>query len=927
MEFLRKKFSMDREWKFSGGEVDLFQEDSHNVVYAQVKAGGAFGPARKKAYDDSAWQIVNLPHDYIREAEFSPDAVSVQGYRVMTDAWYRKTFTVDESLRGKHALLVFDGISKAAKIYLNGSLVGRCFEPYTETVVDVTDRLYYGGINTLAVFVDGKTLSGWWYEGAGIYRHVNLYVKDELHIAHNGIWANPVLTDPAREGWTVEVEVSLENSTYEERTGAVRVRLADGDTVLGEAVSDAVCCPADGKAKTMVSIPVTAPKRWNVDDPNLYSVRVDLLRDGESVDQDSVRIGFRTFRLDPDKGFFLNDRPLKLKGTCNHQDHAGVGVAVPDSIQYFRIRRLKEMGSNAYRCSHNLPAREILDACDEYGMIVMDENRFLETREDVRRNVETMVLRDRNHPSVIFYSIFNEEGLQNTPEGAAIFRRLRSIVRKYDPTRPVLGAVNDDFHPGGAGDYMDVLGRNYSPSRVVRIHAAYPDKMILGSENNSAVTTRGCYESDREGAHVLNNYDEEVVPWGDTVRANWKVVRDNEFFAGVFLWTGFDYRGEPTPFTWPSCSSQFGIMDTCGFAKDSYYFNQAVFLDEPMIHILPHWNWEEGKTVRVMTVSNCDKVELILNGRSLGVRDNDPCEQNEWSVPFEAGKISAVGYRNGVAVAHAEQNTAGDPVAVRLVPDRTQIGNGGQDTVPVRVSVVDAQGIEVPTASHLIRFSVEGDGIIAGVGNGDPNSHEPDHMPYRHLYCGLCQVLVTADLNATALTLTASCEGLESASVAFEVVDQPRPDYISSKPNRAVSGILTSVANAEEKPDPKRVYAENDMNSFAPVELDAERFGRYLPRGFSRGWRELRIPVELPEILPENGVPSLEFASVICERMEIYLDGELIFEATPEFKESVSVPLRIRDRRAFELRCLLLAKSDSAVNGVGGSLTLSVLEE
>lgn len=924
---MRKHFNMDMDWRFWLGDYAEDVAKSHTAVYNSVKTGNATGPATKRAFDDESWEQINLPHDYIREAAFSPDATKNHGYRVKSNGWYRKTFTVDGSLAGKHALLLFDGISTSSVIYLNGSVMERSFSGYYEIPVDVTDRLYFDRINTLAVYTKGDANEGWWYEGAGIYRHVHLYIKELLHIAHNGLWAKPVLCDKANDSWQVELEATLENSAFEESSAAVRATLYDGDTVVATARGKEISCAADAKTATALTLALKKPHRWDVDDPKLYTLKVELLQGNEVIDTEQTRIGFRTFYMAPEKGFFLNDRPIKIKGTCNHQDHAGIGVALPDSIQYYRIRRLKEMGTNAYRCAHNPPAREILDACDEYGILVMDENRTFEASPDAVRNLENLIRRDRNHPSVVFYSLFNEEPLQNSAEGRSIFRRLKSAVKRLDNTRLILGAVNDVFHTGGTGEEMDVLGLNYTLKRIDEVRKSWPDKPLIGSENNSAVTTRGCYESDRESAHVLNNYDEELVPWGASVRDNWRVVRERNDFAGVFIWTGFDYRGEPTPFDWPSCSSQFGIMDTCGFPKDSYYFNQATFIDTPMLHILPHWNWKAGQTVRVMTVTNCDEVELLLNGRSLGRRTNDVCEQNEWQVEFEPGTLSAIGYRIGKAVAFAEQRTAGAPVAVKLIADRTVLENGGSDTVPVRVSVVDQNGVEIPDADHLIRFATQGDGFVRGVGNGDPNSHEAEHLPQRHLYCGLCQVLVTANLGAKALKLTAECDGLAAAEIVFEIKEVPVPSYMPSKPNRAITGILVSVASTANKPDPTRQYGDDDMNSFAPIVLDSA-FNSYRPSGFYDGWREFRIPVTLPAELPAGKIPALEISSILCERAEFYLDGKLLLGIEPDYKASLTVPICGAKRREIELRALLKAiPGSTSSNGFSQGISLSLVDE
>ncbi len=919
---MRTHFNMDTDWRFHNGDYIEDAETSHTAVYNSVKTGNLKGPATKRAFDDEGWERVDLPHDYIREAAFSADSPKNHGCRVKTNGWYRKTFTVDSKHAGKHALLVFDGISTSSVVYLNGSIVARSFSGYYEIVADVTDRLYYDRINTLAVYTKGDENEGWWYEGAGIYRHAHLYIKEPLHIAHNGLWAKPVLLNAAKNLWKVELEVTLENSAFDTAGGILRATLYDQDTAISTTVGEADCAP-DSKTAHMLTLAVNTPRRWDVDDPYLYTLKVELLQGGEVIDTEQTRIGFRTVRMDAEKGFFLNGKPLKLKGACNHQDHAGIGVAVPDSVQYFRIRCLKEMGLNAYRCAHNPPAKEILDACDEYGMLVMDENRTFETRPDAIQNLENLIRRDRNHPSVILYSLFNEEPLQNSEEGRKIFARLKSAVKRLDDTRPVMGAVNDAFHPGGTGEEMDVLGLNYTLRRIDESRKAFPNKPIFGSENNSAVATRDCTESDREGAHVLADCDKELVPWGAGARGNWRVVMERNDFAGSFIWTGFDYRGEPTPFDWPSCSSQFGVMDTCGFPKNAYYFHQAMYISTPMLHIFPHWNWEEGKSVCVTTVTNCDEVELLLNGRSLGRRPSNVFEQNEWEVTFEAGTLSAVGYRNGQAAVTAERKTAGTPVAVKLTPDRTVLENGGQDTVPVRVSAVDANGVEVPLADHLIRFTVEGDGFVRGVGNGDPNSHEAEHLPVRHLFNGLCQVLVTAKLGAKAIKLIAESDGFAAAEVVFEIKDTPAPNYMPTKPNRAITGVLVSVANQTEKPDPTKVYGDDDMNSFAPIVLDSA-FNNFLPSRFCEGWREFRIPISLPATIPAGKAPAIAINSILCERAEFYVNGKQILGVQPEYKASLTVPLPLDQGSSFEVRALLKAiEGSTSSNGFSQGISLS----
>jgi beta-galactosidase len=717
-----------------------------------------------------------------------------------------------------------------------------------------------------------------------------------MHIAHNGIFGKPVLKKGTKNSWTVEVETTLENSDYARNTAAVRASVYDGETLVASHTEENIAVDGDTQRTILQKLSVSRPERWDVDNPKLYTLTVEVLKNGECVDSETTRIGFRTFSIDAEKGFFLNGRPLKIKGTCNHQDHAGVGVGVPDSVQYYRIKRLKEMGTNAYRCAHNLPAKEILDACDEIGLIVMDENRRFESRTEVLEYLDIMVKRDRNHPSVIFWSLFNEEPLQNTEEGAKIFRRMKSRVLKLDDSRLLVGAMNGSSMEG-AGLEMDVTGINYSLKVIDQLHALHPDHPIIGSENNSAVTTRGCYLSDKEGAQILSNYDEETVKWGQLVRETWDFTRKRDYFAGIFIWTGFDYRGEPTPFTWPSVSSQFGIMDTCGFAKDSFYFNKACFTEKPMVHILPHWTHKKGDVVRVMAVSNCEEVELFLNGRSLGRKPSDVCETAEWQVEYTPGRISAKAYRNGKCVAKDEQRTAGKPYAIRLMPDADTIVNDGADTAIVNVAVVDKKGIVVPYADDLIRFEIEGEGYVRGVGNGDPNSHELDNVPYRRAYCGLCQALVTAKLGARALRVRAVSEGLEEASFAFEIKDVPAPLCPKNITNYILDGFTMSEV-MEEKPDATAEIADNDMNSYTPIQFVKDVF----QSDFRNGWRIYRTK---PKAI-KDGEYRLDFMRVRFADGEIYVNGVLVDRIEEPVRGAyVSKPFAVKAGETLDIRILL----------------------
>ena len=906
--------NLDYDWRFHRGDIAMQKTNSHADSYSSCKSGAVVGPAGK-IWNDADWRTVNLPHDYYAESDFNENNLLSHGYRTRCNAWYRKSFLLDEELEGKELFICFEGTAVNAEFYFNGSLMERSFSAYTETFFNITDRAYFDGRpNILSVYIKGLETEGWWYEGAGIYRHVRLYAKNKMHIAHNGIFGKPVLKKGTKNSWTVEVETMLENSAYTEDTASVKVTILDGETPIAEQTVDNISVAGDTQKAVLQKLSVSRPERWDVDNPKLYNLVVEVMQNGVCVDSEKTRIGFRTFHIDAEKGFFLNGRPLKIMGTCNHQDHAGVGVGVPDSVQYYRIKRLKEMGTNAYRCAHNLPAKEILDACDEIGLIVMDENRRFESRTEVLEYLDIMVKRDRNHPSVIFWSLFNEEPLQNTEEGAKIFRRMKSRVLKLDDTRLLVGAMNG-FSMEGAGLEMDVTGINYSIKAVDELHSLHPDRPIIGSENNSAVSTRGCYVTDMEGAQVLNNYDEETVKWGQLVRETWDFTRKRDYFAGIFIWTGFDYRGEPTPFTWPSVSSQFGIMDTCGFAKDSFYFNQACFTTKPMVHILPHWTHKKGDTVRVMAVSNCDEVELFLNGKSLGRKPSDVCETAEWQVEYAPGRISAKAYRNGKCVAKDEQRTAGKPYAIRLMPESTSIMNDGADTAIVNVAVVDKKGIIVPYADNLIHFDIEGDGYVRGVGNGDPNSHELDNVPYRQAFCGLCQALITSKLGAKALKLRAWSEGIEAAEIIFDISEIPAPICPKNVTNYILDGFTMSAVT-EEKPDAAAEIADNDMNSFTPIQFVKDVF----QSDFRNGWRIYRTR---PKAI-KDGEYRLDFLRARFAYGEIYVDGTLVDKIEAPVRGGyVSKPFTVKADTTLDIRILLNVQNEKfPAAGISGRVEM-----
>jgi beta-galactosidase len=767
----RERVLFDSDWRFHLGDIVPTPPHAHEATYLSTKAGAAAGAAAP-SYKDSDWRVLDLPHDFVVEGPFGETENVSQGYRPKGVGWYRKTFRLDPADAGKHIELQFDGIATNATIWINGNVVRHDWSGYDSTYIDITAFASFGDrLNTIAVRADSSPFQGWWYEGGGIYRHVWLVKRAPLHLVTDGVYAHP--RHEGGDAWEIPVEATVENIAEHGADAVVEAVVIGPDGKLVARGSGKIHVDPLAQAMARFLIQLDAPQRWSIEQPTLYQVRTSVQLAGETVDEDATAIGFRTQRFDPALGFFLNDKPVKIKGVCIHQDHAGLGVALPDSIIDFRVRRLKEMGCNAIRSSHNAPTRELLDACDRHGLMVMDENRLFNSSPDYMRILEWMVRRDRNHPSIILWSVFNEEPLQGTAQGYEMVRRMAAVVKRLDDTRPVTAAMNNGMYsPVNVSQAVDVVGFNYQIDQYDKYHAAHPEKPLTSSEDTSAVMTRGEYTSDRKGRHVLASYDDEAQPWGATHRAAWKAVATRPFVAGAFVWTGFDYRGEPQPFEWPTVSSSFGAMDLCGFPKTAYYIHQAQWItDKPVLAIVPHWNWagHEGQPIRVMVMANVEEVALLLNGKLISTQKVDPWEMNQWQVPYAPGRLEAIGRSKGRTVAHAMVETSGAPAALRLTPDRTALTGDGRDAMPVTVEALDAHGRPVPTANLPVDFAITG-GRIIGLGNGDANNHDPEKGSRYSLYNGLAQVIVQSDAGAPGpLVLRATAPSLKPGITSVKV--------------------------------------------------------------------------------------------------------------------------------------------------------------
>ncbi|MDR3773780.1 MAG: beta-galactosidase GalA [Terracidiphilus sp.] len=763
----REHLLFDFGWKFQfGNGSDPARDLGFGMDQGDFSKTGDFEFAKGR-FDDSKWRTLNLPHDWAVELPFVHDEQqNSHGFKPVgrrypetSVGWYRRTFEIPAGDLGRRITVEFDGAFRDVIVFVNGCFIGRNNNGYAPFSFDLTDFLAYGAKNYIVARVDASFGDGWFYEGAGIYRHVWLTKTDALHL---GKWESTVRTAVSGSAATLTLGTVVANQGKEAENAKVSWQILDaaGKTVAtAEAAAQMVA--VDGLANFSATAKLANPALWSVDAPNLYSAIVTVEAGGKVRDAERVSFGVRTAVFDADKGFFLNGKSLKIQGTCNHQDHAGVGAALPDRLQAFRLAVLKEMGNNAVRTSHNMPTPEWVEACDRMGVMMMCETRQMSSNPEGLAQLETMVKRYRNSPSIILWSVGNEEDQLQDPMAEQGERIATTMVRRcheLDPTRVVSAAV-DGPNEKGVSNAFDVIGFNYRISEPEGYHKKYPKRPIYGSETSSAISTRGVYGTDPL-RNTVNAYD-AVVPWGETAEGWWQLYGGREWAAGGFAWTGFDYRGEPTPYEWPSINSQFGIVDMCGFPKDTFYYYKAWWGKGPSLHVFPHWNFEgrEGDTISVWVYSNMEEVELFVNGQSAGSQKVPHLGHVEWKVKYEPGFIEARGSKDGKVVLTEKRETTGPAVAIRLTADRLEIDADGEDVAVLKVEALDKEGRAVPTAGNLIGLKVSGNGALIGVGNGDPNCQESDKEPRRSLFNGLAQAVVQANWEPGEIHIEAVKEG------------------------------------------------------------------------------------------------------------------------------------------------------------------------
>jgi beta-galactosidase len=769
----REKLLLDFGWKFfQGNSIDPAKDLNFGYGQGDFAKTGDFDFSKTK-FDDSKWRSLDLPHDWAVELPFVHDEEQMShGYKPVgrrypesSVGWYRREFDIPASDKGRRVSIEFDGAFRDVLVFVNGCFVGRNTNGYAPFAFDISDFLSIGAKNVVVVRVDASFGDGWFYEGAGLYRHVWLTKTDAVHLGRYESYARAGL-----QGTTSPV--SLGTVVNNAGAGAANARVtwkiedAAGKTVATAEAAGQSIAP-DGSATYTAEAQIADAALWSVETPNLYRAVVSVEVGGKVVDAERFHFGVRSTKWEAEHGFSMNGKPVKIQGTCNHQDHAGVGAALPDRLQYFRLGVLREMHCNAVRTSHNMPTPEWVEACDRMGVMMMCETRQMSSNPEGLAQLETMVKRFRNSPSIILWSIGNEEWhLQDdmAEQGAKIGRTMVARVHELDPTRVVSAAVNGTNGQGISDDF-DVIGFNYNLQFPDDYHKKHPQMPVYGSETSSAIGTRGVYASDPL-RNTVNSYD-GVVPWGETAEEWWKFYGTREWEAGGFAWTGFDYRGEPTPYGWPSINSQFGIVDMCGYPKDIFYYYKAWWgpgaEKEPVVHVFPHWNWagREGETIKVWVYSNVEEVELLVNGVSQGSQKVPHLGHVEWSVKYAPGSLEARGSVGGKVVLTEKRETTGEPVSLKITADRMEIDADGEDVAVLKVEALDKEGRLVPTAGNLVGFKVTGEGKLIGVGNGDPNCQESDKAPKRSLFNGLAQVIVQATKRAGEIRVEAVKEGWE----------------------------------------------------------------------------------------------------------------------------------------------------------------------
>ncbi len=779
---MREKLNFDANWLFHKGDINEALPAKKGPVYCSAKtermhigpASRHYGSPMTDQFGDDflmcpdTWEEVTLPHDYVIRGIPTESENPALGFFPCENAWYRKYFTLSQEDIGKRITLLFEGVATHATVYLNGSLLAHNFCGYTSFEVDISDYVRYDTENLLAVYVQMSGQEGWWYEGGGIYRHVYLIKTDTVSVDLWGVYVAPRLEE--NDTWNTKIEttvrcdralpvnVHVENFIHDSDGN----RIAQGETDIAVGAYE--------KAVAMCRLLVVSPHLWDIDAPYLYTVETVLSVDSKEVDRYTTRTGFRTFSFDKDRGFILNGRNIKIKGVCAHGDFGLCGKAVPDNIQRYKVEMLKEMGANGFRTAHYPHSEATMDALDELGFIVMDETRWFDSTKEGLAQLRMLIKRDRNRPSVFFWSIGNEEPHFDSDIGPRIAAKMAHEVRCYDDTRPITCAINSDPLTAKVYDTIDVIGINYRLHQHDALHEMHPDMPFIASECCATGTTRGWYDEPFAPKQYIDAYDKfDTTKWFLGREITWKHIAARPWLMGGYQWAGFEHRGEAT---YPRLCSLSGAIDLYLQKKDAFYQNQSHWIESrPILHLLPHWNFSgrEGDPIRVMVYTNCPRVELFLNDTSLGIKDIEQYGHGEWTVPYERGTLRAVGMDVSDKILITDERTAtGNSVRLCLALDNRVTEANGVDVALFTCTCLDADGNEVPNASHFVRFHTNGLGTVIGTGS-DISDHIPPHIPDRQMRAGRISVAVRVGHTPGKLRLYAEATDLIGTMATLEL--------------------------------------------------------------------------------------------------------------------------------------------------------------
>ncbi len=820
---MRQTLLMNDNWKFKLGDIAESEIRGHFATYMHSKAKNGRGP-EAASYYDADFKSVHLPHDYVIEGEVDSRYNEANGSLKRENAWYRRYFELPCELANKRFVLLFEGAGKRSTVWCNGHYAGENNSMYNSFHMDITPYLLEGEVNTIAVHIENDDLEGWWYEGAGIYRNVWMIVTENIAVDVYGTYVNPVY----QEGnlWETQIETSLHSDVTE--TVVVRQSLLNADKeVMG--VVEQKTQVAYGETILKQSIAIESPVLWDLEGSYLYTLQTEVIKDGCIIDTYETPFGYRTIRFEPKTGFYLNDKHVKMRGVCLHQDHGNLGVAVPKGISRYRMEKLKEIGVNAFRAAHHNPAPDLLDVCDELGVLVMDENRWFNFSDRTQKELVSMIKRDRNHPSVVVWSIGNEEPLQNTITGKRLVESLSKIVKSYDDTRPVTIALNGGFYDSYAANASDVVGVNYNLQGYDKLPIAHPDKAIIATESAASRNARGMYfssDSDSSSNTYATAYDTKTSSFGSSQIEAIEASETHDFICGTFMWTGIEYRGEAA---WPKLNSASGLFDMAMFEKDTVYMAKSLWTEEPMMHIMPHWSLPEDKIntcLDVVTYTNAEEVELIVNGESLGRQKVEKFKALHWEAVYQPGYIQAIGYTNGCAVSEEKLVTAKAPAKLIIENVASRTTNTGEDVAIFKMWCEDEDGVWVPGVNERVHVACIDDaqGELLCVENADALDHESPKASNRKMLNGLVQAVVRIKEGAKQVGIRVSMPtlGLETEKVLEVEQTEAMPRLLSSDKSLSVETVrVWQHCDGFEVMEQELRF--DDMNSSEPITLGIYR--------------------------------------------------------------------------------------------------------